>query len=156
MRRVIFALALSVFATPAGAHELVESGEADPYSSALLQCMDSARSDAAALRACKDTAAAPCIEALGTTNGMVLCISNETAIWEELIESHLQRLNTVSPENAEQLAAAQRAWRSYSQMQCGYRVALWGEGTGARVELASCYEDMAVERAITLALIPDP
>jgi uncharacterized protein YecT (DUF1311 family) len=127
--------------------------EDDPYSPLLVQCVADAQGGAGVLRACKDKAAAPCIEQDGSTNGMVLCIGNETAIWENLIDAHLERLAAASPASAESLTSAQQAWLAYREAQCGYRVALWGEGSEARVEHASCFQEMAVERAVSLASI---
>lgn len=146
---LVSALVLAACVSPPARADVDE----DPYSPLLTQCIADAQRDGEALRACRDKAAAPCIEQDSSTNGMMLCISNETAIWEDVIDSQLQRLSAASPQSAETLASAQQAWLAYRETQCGFRVALWGEGSGARVELASCYEEMAAERAVTLAII---
>ncbi len=124
----------------------------DLYAPALQTCIEAAAADADRLAACKGASAEPCISADGgTTHGMVMCFSNEAEVWARAMEESQRRLTVASPETAAALADSQRAWASYRDAQCGYRVALWGEGSGARVELAACIAAMTADRAILLS-----
>lgn len=155
MRRVelvaAFALALVVMAQAPLAHADVEP---DRFAEALRICIGSATGEAENLAACEGASSRPCMEEDGgTTHGMVMCLSNEGTVWAEVMEEHLLRLSRANPDIADTLAAAQQAWRDYTDAQCSYRVALWGEGSGARVELASCYANMTADRATMLAAL---
>jgi len=55
-----------------------------------------------------------------------------------------------APDRASALTDAQAAWSDYRARECGYRVARWGEGSGARVVLASCMAQMSADRAVDL------
>jgi uncharacterized protein YecT (DUF1311 family) len=88
-----------------------------------------------------------------TTHGMVMCLSDEGAAWEALMEAAVARLSSARPETADALTAAQADWRAFRETECNYRVVRWGEGSGARVELASCMAGLAADRAIALVVL---
>lgn len=146
MRRLLLILAL-VFA-PLPAHADDDYGV---YRERLAVCIAAAQ-DEDALAACRGAAAQPCHEADGgTTHGMMLCLGAESQVWEETIQASLTRLRAERADVVDALNQTQTDWDAYVESACNYRVALWGEGSGARVELASCHAGLNAERAIALA-----
>lgn len=135
-----FALAASAWADPAA-----------PDSRApVLACVEAAGIDAAAVRTCQGVGAQPCHDIALATQHMVMCAAGEGQAWDEVIAQSLARLSAEEPDRADALAAAQAAWSDYRARECGYRVTRWGEGSGARVALASCMAQMSADRALDL------
>lgn len=152
MRRLLasFAFALASLACADAA--------ADPepdYTGAVVDCVAAAGADEAALQACRGLSWRRCGDEGDdvTTHGMVMCASAEGDAWQRVMTASLNRINTARPDLTGPLKEAQDGWRRYVFAECSYRVARWGEGSGARVALASCYADLTAERAITLLVI---
>lgn len=152
MRRHFFALALGVIAcaTPDASADLPTI----TYAERVAACVTAADGDASALNACKGVASQPCMEADGgSTYGLMSCLSEEGGAWQSLMVAAEARLAAARPETAEALTSAQEHWRAYREAECSYAVARWGEGSGARVELAGCMANMVADRAIALIVI---
>lgn len=151
MRQLFFALALGITAcaTPEARADLPEV----TYAERVSACVTAAEGDGAALNACKGAASQPCMDADGeSTMGMTMCLAEEGSAWEALMNAAQTRL-AQRQETVAALTSAQEQWRAYREAECGYAVARWGEGSGARVELASCMANMAADRAIALIVI---
>ncbi len=147
MRRLLAMLLFVVcFAPPA----LADEPESMAYAPHVAACLAGAGDDAA-LAACEGAASRPCIEADGgTTHGMVMCFSAEAEAWTRQLTDVVARLNEAEPHGMAALSAAQESWRAYAEAECSYRVTRWGDGSGARVELASCFASLTAQRALTL------
>ncbi|HRP11845.1 MAG TPA: lysozyme inhibitor LprI family protein [Terricaulis sp.] len=146
MRFLLISAALAL-APPAWA----DPGEGAPDARApVLACVAAAGINEAAVRACQGAGAQPCHEAVIATQDMVLCAAGEGQAWDEVIAQSLARLSAGAPDRASALTDAQAAWSAYRARECGYRVARWGEGSGARVVLASCMAQMSADRAVDL------
>lgn len=125
--------------------------ESDVYIPNVAACIAAAADDEAALRACRGAAANPCLEAAGgITHYMVMCFSAEARGWGDAMDGAFARLAAARPETASALQEAHTAWEGYRDSECSYRVARWGEGSGARVELAACYNQLTTDRALAL------
>lgn len=152
MRQLFFALALGITAcaTPEARADLPEV----TYAERVSVCVTAAEGDRAALNACKGAASQPCMDADGgeSTLGMTMCLAEEGSAWEALMNAAQTRL-AQRQETVAALTSAQEQWRAYREAECGYAVARWGEGSGARVELAGCMATMVADRAIVLILI---
>lgn len=152
MRQLFFAFALSVTAcaTPEASADL----PAITYAERVSACVFAADGDEAALNACKGASSQPCMDAdSGSTYGQMSCLSEEGGAWEALMTDSQTRLAAVRPETVAALTSAQEQWRAYREADCSYAVTRWGEGSGARVELAGCMANMTADRAIALILI---
>ena len=152
MRQLFFALALGITAcaTPEAGADLPDVTHAERVSA----CVTAAEGERAALNACKGAASQPCMEAAGgeSTLVMTMCLAEEGSAWEALMNAAQARL-AQRQETVAALTSAQNQWRAYREAECSYAVARWGEGSGARVELASCMANMAADRAIALIVI---
>lgn len=149
MRQIVLSVVL-LCAPVAPASADVDVIEAAP----IAACVSAADGDAVALRACRGAIAQPCLDSDGgyTTYGMVMCYSTEAEAWASVINDALERLAAAESDLAPSLETAQNAWRAYRDAECNYRVNRWGEGSGARVALASCIADLSAERGIALTL----
>jgi uncharacterized protein YecT (DUF1311 family) len=83
----------------------------------------------------------------GSTTEMVDCISAKTARWDKRMTIAYQQAlkNAASPQQHDQLRAAQRLWIQYRDANCLYYG--MGEGTIARVDAAECVRSMTEARA---------
>ena len=83
----------------------------------------------------------------GSTAEMVDCISAKTARWDKRMTiAYQQALKTAaSPQQHDQLRAAQRLWIQYRDANCLYYDL--GEGTIAKVDAAECVRSMTEARA---------
>lgn len=149
MRQILLSVAL-LCAPIAPASADVDTIETAP----IAACLGAAAGEGTTPRACRGVIAQPCLDSDGgyTTYGMVMCYSAEAEAWESVISGALDRLTATEPDLAPSLAASQDAWRAYRDAECSYRVNRWGEGSGARVALASCIADLSAERGIALTL----
>ncbi|MGE0739800.1 MAG: lysozyme inhibitor LprI family protein [Hyphomonadaceae bacterium] len=150
MRHLLMAAAL-LAAGASGAR----ADEANPDNAQrVLECVSAAAGDAAMLNGCQGAAANPCMETDGgaTTHGMVMCLSSEADAWARVMQASLLRLAEAQPETQSALEASQIAWESFRDAECSYRVARWGEGSGARVVLAGCLSQQTATRAMVLVL----
>lgn len=121
-----------------------------PHRERLAACIAAAET-ADALAACRGVAVQPCMDADGgTTLGMMLCLGAEAEVWDAEVLASLARLRAARPDAVAALELTQSAWDTYVESACAYRVILWGDGSGARVELAACYAALNAERAIAL------
>lgn len=147
MRQVLLALIL-VWAPLNPAAADVDEIDLSP----LLECVEAAGPEAAALRACQGVITQPCFDApFGeTTHGMVMCLSAEGDAWARVMDESLVRLAAGNADLAPALADTQAAWGAYREEECSYRVQRWGLGSGAQVALASCHAQLTADRAITL------
>lgn len=126
-----------------------------PHRERLAACIAAAQT-ADAFAACRNVAADPCLDADGgTTLGMMQCFGAEAEAWADAVQASLTRLRTARPDAADALDQSQLAWDTYVESACSYRVVLWGDGSGARVELAACYAQLHAERAIALRRAED-
>lgn len=147
MRVLMAALAFAAMASTAHA----DPDESEAFIPHVAACVAAAADDEAALSACRGAAANPCLEAAGgITHAMVMCFSAEARGWGEVLDASAARLRSARPETAPALDDAQMAWPRYLDSECSYRVARWGEGSGARVELAACYAELSTDRALAL------
>jgi len=121
-------------------------------SAPLQACVSAAEGEADALRACRGTISQPCFDTPegASTHGMVMCASAERDAWARILDEQLARLSANGADSAPSLQRAQTAWAAYREAECNYHVALWGEGSGARVALASCDAQLTADRAIAL------
>lgn len=118
----------------------------------VAACVESAGDEGDALAACQGVVANPCLETDGgaSTQGMVMCFAAEADAWASELHAALTRLAAARPETDAALTSAQDAWSDYRDSECAYRVARWGEGSGARVVLAQCLAQLTALRAIDL------
>ena len=118
-------------------------------------------------RSCIGEAASLCmdIEDDGqTTIGMVDCMAQEAAIWDELLNEAYGAVITQfqnsdsfdrksAPEYAireESLRVAQRAWIAFRDANCAADYAAWGAGSMRQIAGASCILQMTAERTLDL------
>jgi uncharacterized protein YecT (DUF1311 family) len=83
----------------------------------------------------------------GSTAEMVDCLGAKTARWDKRMTIAYQEAlkNAASPQQHDQLRAAQRLWIQYRDANCLYHGL--GEGTIARVDAAECMHSMTEARA---------
>jgi uncharacterized protein YecT (DUF1311 family) len=83
----------------------------------------------------------------GSTAEMVNCLGAKTARWDKRMTIAYQQAlkNAVSPQQHDQLRAAQRLWIQYRDANCLYYD--MGEGTIAKVDAAECTRSMTEARA---------
>jgi uncharacterized protein YecT (DUF1311 family) len=83
----------------------------------------------------------------GSTAEMVDCLSAKTARWDKRMTIAYREAmkNAASPQQHDQLRAAQRLWIQYRDANCLYYG--MGEGTIARVDAAECVRSMTEARA---------
>ena len=83
----------------------------------------------------------------GSTAEMVDCIGAKTARWDKRMTIAYQDAlkHAASPQQHDQLRAAQRLWIQYRDANCLYYG--MGEGTIARVDAAECMRSMTEARA---------
>lgn len=159
--RALFSAALAALALlaafaapPARADEAVDSRF-------LTACLDAnLRSGAAAAeRRCVGLISRACMngEAAGADAGRARCLRRETSAWDSVMRAAWSRLEPrVKTHDApagrahEALQAAQAAWRSFAEAECGYARALWGEGSFREVAGADCRMNLSARRAIQL------
>ena len=83
----------------------------------------------------------------GSTAEMVDCLGAKTARWDKRMTIAYQEAlkHAASPQQHDQLRAAQRLWIQYRDANCLYYGL--GEGTIARVDAAECVRSMTEARA---------
>ena len=82
----------------------------------------------------------------GSTQEMVDCLAVKTARWDKRMAiAYQQAMKEASPQQHDQLRAAQRLWIQYRDANCLYYGT--GEGTIARVDAAECLRRMTEARA---------
>jgi uncharacterized protein YecT (DUF1311 family) len=83
----------------------------------------------------------------GSTAEMVDCLGAKTARWDKRMTIAYQEAlkNATSPQQHDQLRAAQRLWIQYRDANCLFYGL--GEGTIARVDAAQCMRRMTEARA---------
>lgn len=90
----------------------------------------------------------------GTTIGIAQCIQAETAVWDTLLNEQYKirraELAEQSPELANQLRDAQRAWIAYRDAECGLKYSLWSGGSIRTIVAANCLMTETAERALEL------
>lgn len=99
-----------------------------------------------------------------STAGMVDCMAQETAVWDDLLNATygdviaMMRAGDAAdaetaPEYAvreDSLRAAQRAWITFRDANCRADHAVWGTGSMRRIAGASCMLQMTAERTLDL------
>ncbi|MGM0585309.1 MAG: lysozyme inhibitor LprI family protein [Pseudomonadota bacterium] len=150
------ALLAASAAAPARANEAVDSRF-------VSACLDAnLRSGAAAAeRRCVGLISRACMNgaAAGADAGRARCLRRETAAWESVrhaawsqleprVKAHEAAASAGRAHDA--LRAAQAAWESFAQAECGYARALWGEGSFREVAGADCRMNLSARRAIQL------
>lgn len=82
----------------------------------------------------------------GSTQEMVDCLAVKTARWDKRMSiAYQQAMKDASPQQHDQLRAAQRLWIQYRDANCLYYG--MGEGTIARIHAAECLRSMTEARA---------
>jgi uncharacterized protein YecT (DUF1311 family) len=83
----------------------------------------------------------------GSTAEMVDCLGAKTARWDKRMTIAYQQAlkNATSPQQHDQLRAAQRLWIQYRDANCLYYGL--GEGTIARIDAGECMSRMTEARA---------
>ena len=83
----------------------------------------------------------------GSTAEMVDCLGAKTARWDKRMTIAYQEAlkNAASPQQHDQLRAAQRLWIQYRDANCLYYG--MGEGTISRIDAAECVRSMTEARA---------
>jgi uncharacterized protein YecT (DUF1311 family) len=83
----------------------------------------------------------------GSTAEMVDCLAAKTARWDKRMSIAYQEAlkNATSPQQHDQLRAAQRLWIQYRDANCLYYGL--GEGTIARLDAGECMRSMTEARA---------
>jgi uncharacterized protein YecT (DUF1311 family) len=82
----------------------------------------------------------------GSTQEMVDCLAVKTARWDKRMTiAYQQAIKDATPQQHDQLRAAQRLWIQYRDANCLYYG--MGEGTIARVDAAECSRRMTEARA---------
>ena len=83
----------------------------------------------------------------GSTAEMVDCLGAKTVRWDKRMTIAYQEAlkNAASPQQHDQLRAAQRLWIQYRDANCLYYGL--GEGTIARIDAAECVRSMTEARA---------
>jgi uncharacterized protein YecT (DUF1311 family) len=82
----------------------------------------------------------------GSTAEMVDCLGAKTARWDKRMTiAYQEALKNATPQQHDQLRAAQRLWIQYRDANCLYYGL--GEGTIARVDAAECMRSMTEVRA---------
>jgi uncharacterized protein YecT (DUF1311 family) len=82
----------------------------------------------------------------GSTAEMVDCLKAQTTEWDKRMTiAYEKAMKEGSPQQHDQLRAAQRLWIQYRDANCLYYAL--GEGTIARVEAGECLRSMTEARA---------
>lgn len=142
---MLFAAALSVCATQAGAQE--QSDAANP----IAACLATAEPDAR--RACIGIVAGPCMDepAGFSTVGMIICYSRERDLWT----AEATRLTTLlrsreSPTQIARLDAMLTAYEPWMQARCAYSASMNEGGSMAHIVAAACVRNTSAELTIDL------
>jgi uncharacterized protein YecT (DUF1311 family) len=159
MRRVglVAALAFALAATAQCAPV-----RADPFESynpnLISDCVATAGTGEAAVRACLGAGATPCIAADGSsTMSYMLCWDHEATTWRELIERAANDMSTRhSYRDPQRLTSANAAWETWAEAECEYWAWEEGGGSGGQVDRARCHARVNADRAITLIAASAP
>ena len=82
----------------------------------------------------------------GSTQEMVDCLAVKSARWDKRMAiAYQQAMKDASPQQHDQLRAAQRLWIQYRDANCLYYG--MGEGTIARIDAGECVRRMTEARA---------
>jgi uncharacterized protein YecT (DUF1311 family) len=82
----------------------------------------------------------------GSTADMVECLRAQTAEWDKrMTVAYEKAMKEASPQQHDQLRAAQRLWIQYRDANCLYYG--MGEGTIARIDAGECMRSMTEARA---------
>jgi uncharacterized protein YecT (DUF1311 family) len=85
-----------------------------------------------------------------TTNGLVACISTETAAWETVLEREIAALRTrLDDEQTGVLHAAQRAWLAFRTADCAFPH-VFVRGALSQPWAADCVMQHTARRALEL------
>jgi len=85
----------------------------------------------------------------GSTAEMVDCLKAQTAEWDKRMTiAYEKAMKEASPQQHDQLRAAQRLWIQYRDANCLYYG--MGEGTIARIDAGECMRNMTEARAMEL------
>ncbi|MRU14350.1 DUF1311 domain-containing protein [Roseovarius sp. A21] len=78
------------------------------------------------------------------------CIMRETAAWDHLLDAWLARLKErqKTSGDVDRLLADQRRWSEDREAECARVYDKWREGSIRVIFAATCYRDMAAERAV--------
>lgn len=110
--------------------------------------------------ACLGQAADMCqLQEGGQTNsGIAVCISAETAVWDEILNAEYKatraglraRDGSDGTALADGLRDAQRAWIAFRDSECDLTYALWEGGSVRGIAYANCLMVMTAERSLAL------
>lgn len=105
---------------------------------------------------CVGDAAGACQALAGgdTTLGITECLMSETSVWAGLMQAayDTQAVALAKDEHnlVAQLAAAQQAWVTYREAECGLRYGYWIDGSIRTIMAASCHLEKTSARALEL------
>ncbi|WP_341366737.1 lysozyme inhibitor LprI family protein [Yoonia sp. BS5-3] len=150
-------LTLMALATPALAQEYPVDRDA------VLACFDATAGNLNP-PGCIGAAAEMCMERSEggyTTVGMASCVSSETAIWDELLNTVYGDLRAdmgaldaddtnAGRSRVEALRDAQRAWIAFRDADCAFNWAIFQEGTMRSLVSTGCMLDMTADRVLEL------
>lgn len=134
---------------------------------AVLDSCYAAAGDDAALSDCVGQMATTCMDSQDgghSTLGMTMCAMAEAQIWDKYLNiecratmAGLTEMDTDEAEyfpefakRAESLRAAQRAWISFRDAECGLDYAMWGSGSMRHIAASNCQLEMTAARTIKL------
>lgn len=142
------AVALGITSGPVGAQET------NVAPATVRACLDATRPVDRGPPACAGQAARECQERPGgdTTLGITECLMAETAVWDTLMQAALARQQGTlgTPALVAQLTAAQTAWATYRDTQCGLIYGIWIDGSIRTIMAADCQLVMTAQRAVEL------
>ncbi|MEO0362201.1 MAG: lysozyme inhibitor LprI family protein [Pseudomonadota bacterium] len=139
-------LAFAILAAPASA------GATGSIVERLDACLGAVGAPGAHPEQCMGLHAEPCMErAEGqTTYGMVTCLSEETAAWDEILNREYKALvAALDTAQTEALREAQRAWLDFRDADCAFPH-VFVEGSLARPWGADCVMQHTARRAVEL------
>lgn len=158
------ALALLLAAGPA----MAQDASAGYDGSMIPTCLDRAAADDSDPAACIGAAANPCMAQPGgeTTQGMVQCLTAETADWDLLLNGWYSRAMELAKTRdtgaggnaptAPVLKQAQRNWIAYRDESCRYEALRHQGGSIAGVVRAGCLQELTARQALRLRALAEP
>ncbi len=127
-------------------------GEQEELIAKIDGCIGRINSPADHADLCMGIHVEPCSRAEGseTTNGMVACITTETAAWEVVLEREIAALRArLDDEQTGVLHAAQRAWLAFRAADCEFPH-VFVRGTLSQPWSADCVMQHTARRALEL------
>ncbi len=119
----------------------------------LQACLARVDADEAALNGCKGEVASACLDEWeSATQTIAMCWTGEWNVWRAEMDAQLARHDASDPKHGAQLHASQEAWAAWVELECGYRAAAFGGGTGTEGARVRCTAGLTADRVISLLL----